>query len=78
MRKRIYDKIRAIFNTKMLHHAACGTGHVIEIALRDADEVILKCVPSFSNRFMPPLVTDYVHQIQASEKLLGPKNRFVN
>ena len=49
MRKRIYDKIRAIFNTKMLHHAACGTGHVIEIALRDADEVILKCVPSFSN-----------------------------
>ena len=60
----------------MLHHAACGTGHVIGIALRDADEVILKCVPSFSNRFMPPLVTDYVHQIQASEKLLGPKNKF--
>ncbi|AII42605.1 hypothetical protein KR100_04390 [Synechococcus sp. KORDI-100] len=78
LRKRIDYKIRAILNMQMFHHVVCGTGHVIEIAFRDVNEVIFQCIPSFSNRFIPPFVADCVHQIQASEKHLALKNKFVN
>ena len=55
----------------MSHKTASDAIFVIQIAFCDADEIIIKCIPSFSDRTLKGFFLQFIHALLPSERSIG-------